>query len=135
MPREDLLPAPEDRLFAVEQEVQVLCHCHWQSERSSRTTLIIVHGLEGSSESKYVIGTGNKAWALGMNVVTSTTGRSVLVGAGMAYDACGREIYSWHPNGIHGSKLATLLGKRRDGVTATARNWNTVTRLLELADG
>jgi uncharacterized protein (DUF1697 family) len=46
----------------------------------------------------------------------------------------GREIYSWHPNGIHGSKLATLLGKRRPGVTATARNWNTVTRLLELAD-
>jgi predicted alpha/beta-fold hydrolase len=69
MPREDLLPAPEDRLFAVEQDVQVLCHCHWQSERSGRATLIIVHGLEGSSESKYVIGTGNKAWALGMNVV------------------------------------------------------------------
>jgi len=46
----------------------------------------------------------------------------------------GREIYSWHPKGIHGSKLATLLGKRRTGLTATARNWNTVTRLLELAD-
>jgi uncharacterized protein (DUF1697 family) len=47
----------------------------------------------------------------------------------------GREIYSWHPNGVHGSKLATLLGKRRAGLIATARNWNTVTRLLELADG
>jgi uncharacterized protein (DUF1697 family) len=46
----------------------------------------------------------------------------------------GREIYSWHPNGIQGSKLAKLLGKRRTGVTATARNWNTVTKLLELAD-
>ncbi len=32
-------------------------------------TLIIVHGLEGSSESQYVIGTGNKAWSAGMNVV------------------------------------------------------------------
>ena len=69
MSRENLLPAPEDRLFTVEQDVQVLCHCHWQVERSGRTTLIIVHGLEGSSESNYVIGTGNKAWALGMNVV------------------------------------------------------------------
>jgi len=32
-------------------------------------TLIIVHGLEGSSESQYVIGTGSKAWTAGMNVV------------------------------------------------------------------
>jgi uncharacterized protein (DUF1697 family) len=47
----------------------------------------------------------------------------------------GREIYSWHPNGIHGSKLAAMLGKRRQGFTATARNWNTVTKLLALADG
>jgi predicted alpha/beta-fold hydrolase len=32
-------------------------------------TLIVVHGLEGSSESQYVIGTGSKAWRAGMNVV------------------------------------------------------------------
>jgi len=32
-------------------------------------TLIIVHGLEGSSDSQYVIGTGGKAWLAGMNVV------------------------------------------------------------------
>jgi predicted alpha/beta-fold hydrolase len=31
--------------------------------------MLIVHGLEGSSESSYVIGTGSKAWAAGMNVV------------------------------------------------------------------
>ena len=46
----------------------------------------------------------------------------------------GREIYSWHPNGIHGSKLASLLGERRLGISATARNWNTVTKLLALTD-
>lgn len=69
LPRENRLPEPEDRLFAVEDDVQVLCHCHWKPDRRSRTTLIIVHGLEGSSESKYVIGTGNKAWTKGMNVV------------------------------------------------------------------
>jgi uncharacterized protein (DUF1697 family) len=46
----------------------------------------------------------------------------------------GREIYSWHPDGLHRSKLAKLLGERQLGVTATGRNWNTVTRLLELAD-
>src|SRR3954452_1635557 len=69
LPRENRLPAPEDRLFSVEAEVQVLCHCHWQPDRSSRATLGIVHGLEGSSESQYVIGTGGKAWTAGMNVV------------------------------------------------------------------
>lgn len=67
--RQDHLPPAEERLFSVETDVQVLCHCHWQPDRSSRTTLMVVHGLEGSSSSQYVIGTANKAWAAGMNVV------------------------------------------------------------------
>ena len=47
--------------------------------------------------------------------------------------AHGREIYAWHPEGVARSKLwATLAGKGL-GVTATARNWTTVTKLLELA--
>ncbi len=69
LPRRNLLPAPEERLFTVEPEVQVLCHCHWQTERKTAMTLVIVHGLEGSSDSQYVIGTGSKAWIAGMNVV------------------------------------------------------------------
>jgi uncharacterized protein len=67
--RRNLLPTPEDRLFNVEPEVQILCHCHWQQGRSERMTLVIVHGLEGSSDSRYVIGTGSKAWKRGWNVV------------------------------------------------------------------
>jgi uncharacterized protein (DUF1697 family) len=47
--------------------------------------------------------------------------------------AHGRELYTWHPNGIQKSKLARLTGDQRLGVTATARNWATVTKLLELA--
>jgi uncharacterized protein (DUF1697 family) len=46
----------------------------------------------------------------------------------------GREIYAWHPDGVGRSKLATLLAGRGLGVTATSRNWNTVTQLLALAD-
>lgn len=46
----------------------------------------------------------------------------------------GREIYARFPNGIRDSKLATVLGGPRLGVTPTARNWNTVLKLLELAD-
>src|SRR5512146_2591245 len=67
--RENRLPAPEERLFQVEPEVQVLCHCHWQRDREHTLTLMIVHGLEGSSDSQYVLGTGGKAWDRGWNVV------------------------------------------------------------------
>jgi uncharacterized protein (DUF1697 family) len=45
----------------------------------------------------------------------------------------GKEIYAWHPEGIGRSRLWTLLAGRGLGVTATARNWTTVTKLLELA--
>ena len=45
----------------------------------------------------------------------------------------GREIYAWHPEGIQRSPLAKLLTDKQLGVTATARNWSTVTKLLELA--
>jgi uncharacterized protein (DUF1697 family) len=48
--------------------------------------------------------------------------------------ASGREIYAWHPDGAARSKLWALLAGQRLGVTATARNWTTVTKLLELAD-
>src|SRR5215472_14337675 len=67
--RENHLPAPEERLFDVEEDIQVMCHCHWQPDAATRPALIIVHGLEGSSLSQYVIGTGNKAWSAGMSVV------------------------------------------------------------------
>jgi uncharacterized protein (DUF1697 family) len=46
----------------------------------------------------------------------------------------GREIYTWHPDGIQRSKLNKVLSERSLGVVATARNWNTVTKLLALAD-
>jgi predicted alpha/beta-fold hydrolase len=69
MRRENLLPPGEMRRFQVEPDVEVVCSCHWQPERRSALTVLIVHGLEGSIDSNYVIGTGSKAWARGMNVV------------------------------------------------------------------
>jgi uncharacterized protein len=69
LPRANGLPEPEEQLFQVDEDAQVLCHCHWQPQPELRGTAIIVHGLEGSSLSQYVIGTGSKAWAAGMNVV------------------------------------------------------------------
>ena len=46
----------------------------------------------------------------------------------------GREVYAWHPEGVARSRLWALLAGRGLGVTATARNWTTVTALLALAD-
>jgi predicted alpha/beta-fold hydrolase len=69
LPRKNGLPPPEECLLTVAEEAQVLCHCHWQPEPEQRATIIIVHGLEGSSLSQYVIGTGSKAWEAGMNIV------------------------------------------------------------------
>jgi uncharacterized protein (DUF1697 family) len=48
--------------------------------------------------------------------------------------AIGREIYAWHPEGVGRSRLWALLAGQRLGVTATARNWTTVTKLLALAE-
>ncbi|MGP3951902.1 DUF1697 domain-containing protein [Streptomyces sp. 7N604] len=46
-----------------------------------------------------------------------------------------REIFLHCPNGIGRSKLAEVLANAKLGVTATARNWNTVTKLLAMTDG
>ena len=48
--------------------------------------------------------------------------------------AVGRELYAWHPHGVARSKLWAALADRRLGVTATARNWSTVCKLLTLAE-
>jgi uncharacterized protein (DUF1697 family) len=45
----------------------------------------------------------------------------------------GREIYAWHPDGVHRSRALRLLTERRLGVVPTARNWNTVVKLLGMA--
>jgi uncharacterized protein (DUF1697 family) len=46
----------------------------------------------------------------------------------------GRELYAWHPDGVARSKLAALMAGKGLGITGTARNWRTVTKLLEMAD-
>lgn len=46
----------------------------------------------------------------------------------------GRELYAWHPEGVARSRLWTALAGKGLGVTATARNWRTVTTLLAMAD-
>ena len=45
----------------------------------------------------------------------------------------GLEIYSWHDGGVARSKLWAAIASKKLGVDATARNWTTVTTLLEMA--
>ena len=48
---------------------RVLCHCHWQPSPPDAVTVVLVHGLEGSSYSGYVVGNANRLYAAGCNVV------------------------------------------------------------------
>ncbi len=69
--REDLLsgvPAVA-RLFQVAPETRLLGICHWQVEPRQSPTLLLVHGLEGCSESHYMRGIAAKAWRRGVNVI------------------------------------------------------------------
>jgi len=63
------LPAATTRLFEVEPGTRVRAECHWQENPKNHPTLVMVHGLEGSSESDYLRGTAEKAWVAGFNAV------------------------------------------------------------------
>ena len=75
----NFMPRPAFHLPTVEETVvvdsadgsRVLCHCHWQPEpvRPSRLTAVLVHGLEGSSDSRYIRGIAARGWAAGFNIV------------------------------------------------------------------
>jgi predicted alpha/beta-fold hydrolase len=77
LPRRNHLPAPIAELVEVspasESQIsaQVLCHCHWQPPqvRRQHPTVILVHGLEGSSDSQYIVGNANKLWRAGASVI------------------------------------------------------------------
>ena len=46
----------------------------------------------------------------------------------------GRELYIYYPNGMARPKLSMALVERTLKTSGTSRNWNTVTKLLELAE-
>lgn len=63
------LPPPVTRYFDVAADARVLAHCHWQPNAKAQPTVLLLHGLEGSSEAHYMRGMADKAWARGCNVV------------------------------------------------------------------
>lgn len=63
------LAASEPRYFDVAPDARVLAHCNWQPDRTAAPTLLMLHGLEGSSLAHYMCGMADKALAAGFNVV------------------------------------------------------------------
>jgi predicted alpha/beta-fold hydrolase len=59
----------EARLFQVEPGSQVLAYCRWQANRLEHATLVMWHGMEGSTASAYMLSTADKAFRAGFNVV------------------------------------------------------------------
>ncbi len=63
------LPPTRARLFETEPGTRVRADCHWQSEPSRHPVLVLLHGLEGSSDSAYMLGTADKAFAAGFSAL------------------------------------------------------------------
>jgi uncharacterized protein (DUF1697 family) len=59
--------------------------------------------------------------------------RGIKVGPEEAY-LSGRELYVYYPDGAGRSKFTAALIDKSLSTTGTARNWNTVTKLLEMAE-
>jgi len=63
------LPPSAPRLFETEPGTRVRADCHWQFEPRRHPALVLLHGLEGSSDSGYMLGTAEKAFRAGFSVL------------------------------------------------------------------
>src|SRR6266849_8934424 len=59
----------EVRHFQVDPRSHVLARCRWQTNRAEHPTLLLWHGMEGSTASAYMVSTADKAFRAGLNVV------------------------------------------------------------------
>ena len=69
-----LAPEAEEILVDPADGSRVLCHCNWQRDEAGlllieRLAVILVHGLEGSSDSRYIHGVSARLWASGMHII------------------------------------------------------------------
>jgi predicted alpha/beta-fold hydrolase len=63
------LTGDEERLFEVEPGTKVLGRCRWQPNPTEHPTVLLWHGIEGSSSSAYMLSTAAKAFRAGFNVI------------------------------------------------------------------
>lgn len=67
--RSGLQAQDQERLFEIGPDVKLLAHCRWQTETKASPTLVLWHGMEGSTESVYMLAIAKKAFREGFNVV------------------------------------------------------------------
>jgi uncharacterized protein len=63
------LPQSVSRDFETEPGTRIRGECHWQAVPRERPTLVLVHGLEGCSESGYMRGLAERAFVNGWNAI------------------------------------------------------------------
>ena len=59
----------KERLFQVAPGTRVLAYCRWQPEPRNHPTIVAWHGIEGSSDSGYMLEIAQKAFRAGFNVL------------------------------------------------------------------
>ncbi|MGB0909074.1 MAG: YheT family hydrolase [Nitrospirales bacterium] len=59
----------QERQFRVDTHSQISALCHLQTPAPEYPTLLVIHGLEGCTESHYMKGIAHKAWHAGLNVI------------------------------------------------------------------
>jgi hypothetical protein len=131
-------PRPAFSLPSIAETVQVdpmdgsrvLCHCHWHSDPASRLTLILVHGLEGSSNSRYIRGVAARAWAAGFNVVRMNMrncGDTDLLTPTLYHSGLSGDVAAVirHFTALHGLRRVALVGYSMGGnmVLKLAGEW------------
>ncbi|MDQ6653303.1 MAG: alpha/beta fold hydrolase [Acidobacteriota bacterium] len=59
----------QERFFSVAPDVKVLAHCRLQANPRDHATLVVWHGIEGSTGSNYMLATAEKGFQAGFNVI------------------------------------------------------------------
>ena len=59
----------QERLFEVAPNVKVLAHCRWQADAPACPTIVVWHGIEGSTASNYMQAMAEKGFRAGFNVI------------------------------------------------------------------
>jgi len=146
------IPRAEARLFQVDPESRLLAHCHWQrGKRKDVPVIVVVHGLEGSSDSNYVRGIAEKAFHRGFHVVRMNQRNCggteeltpTLYNSGMSADyrtvfeeltnADGFEQIFFAGYSMGGNLVTKMAGEFGDAVPKALRGVCTVCPALDLA--
>lgn len=59
----------QERLFEVAPGVKVLAHCRWQTNPHDHPTIVVWHGIEGSTSSNYMQAMAEKGSHAGFNII------------------------------------------------------------------